>query len=199
MACISSGVGVGEIRGMDKCRVAAFFALGERGGLCADVGMTAHRRAERLGPTLARGVVPRCRLREELLGVVPKRGDGLAQCQELVFRVAHQRHEDVPVPSALATKATQDFGAFLLQVLGVVRALRGWASALLREACPQREGVFCAFYSVVASVTRWLPGAHGKAATSAVQEKVAAPGRMGWVSGTKSATCRGSPVPHNPC
>ncbi len=132
----------GEIIGLDECGVAEFFALGELGGLCTDVGMAAQRRVERLGQTRARGVAQRCRLREELLGVVPKRGPGLATLQELVFRVAHQLHEDVPWPSAWATKATHDFGEVLVQVLGLVRALRGVASASLRDACPQREGVF---------------------------------------------------------
>lgn len=37
------------------------------------------------------------------------------------------------------------------------------------------------------------------AATRAVQGKVSAHWRMGWVSGTKSATCSGSPVPLNQC
>ena len=135
----------GEIIGIDEFRVAEFFVLGEPGRLFADVGMAAHRRVERLGPTLARGVAQRCRLREELLGLVPKRGDGLAQLQELLFRVAHQLHEDVPLPSALATKATHDFGEFLVQVLGLVRELRGLAPASLRDAGHQFEGFFAPY------------------------------------------------------
>lgn len=132
----------GEIIGIDEFGVAEFFALGELGGLFADVGMAAHRHVERIGQTRARGVAQRCRLREELLGLLPKRGDGLAKLQELLFRVAHQLHEDVPLPSALATKATHDFGEFLVQVLGLVRELRGLAAASLREACHQLEGFF---------------------------------------------------------
>jgi hypothetical protein len=104
--------------------------------------MAAHRRAERLGQTLARGVAQRWRLREKLLGLVPQRGDGLAQLQELLFRVAHQLHEDVSLPSALATKATHAFGEFLVQVLGLVLELRGVASASLRDAGYQLEGFF---------------------------------------------------------
>jgi len=134
----------GQILGIDALRVAEFFAVGELGGLCADLGMAAHRRAERIDPTLARRVAQRCRLREELLGLVPQRGDGFAQLQELVFRVAHQRHDDVPLPSALATKAPHDFGEFLVQVLGLVREFRGVASASLRDACHQFESFFCA-------------------------------------------------------
>jgi len=41
--------------------------------------------------------------------LLPKRSDGLSQFQQLLFRVAHQFHEDVPVPSALAAKASHDF------------------------------------------------------------------------------------------
>ena len=37
------------------------------------------------------------------------------------------------------------------------------------------------------------------AATRAAHGKVSAHWRMGWVSGTKSATCRGTPVPLNQC
>jgi hypothetical protein len=37
------------------------------------------------------------------------------------------------------------------------------------------------------------------AATSAAHGKVSAPWRIGWRSGTKSATCRRGPIPPNPC
>ena len=98
--------------------------------------------------------------------MLPKCGDGLAKLQKLLFRVAHSFHEDVPVPSALAPKATHDFGEILLQVLSLVHELRGLAPTSLRDAGHQFEGFFCALYSVVASVTRWLPCSHGKVSTT---------------------------------
>ena len=66
---------------------------------------------------------------KELLGLLPKRGDRLTQLQELLFRLAHQFHEDVPVPAALATKAAHDFFQLLLEAMGLVRELRGLAAA----------------------------------------------------------------------
>jgi hypothetical protein len=78
-----------------------------------------HRCGERLGQTLARGLAQRRRLRQELLGLLPQGGDGLTQRQELLFRVAHHFHEDVPVPAALTPKATHDFGDLLMEAVGL--------------------------------------------------------------------------------
>ena len=122
--------------------MAELFALGELGGLLADVRMPAQRRAERLGQTLARGVAQRGRLPKERLGLLPKCGDGLAQLQELLFRVAHQFHEDVPLSSTLAPKAPHDFFELLVQALGLVRERRGPAAAVLCAMFNQFEGFF---------------------------------------------------------
>jgi len=130
------------IVGVHDFTVAELFALGELGGLLAEVRMTAHRRVERIGQTLARGGAQRCRVRKEVLGLLPKRGDGFAKLQELLFSVAHQCHEDVPLPSALATKAPHDFFEFLLEALGLALELRGPAAAPLGDAFNQLEGFF---------------------------------------------------------
>jgi hypothetical protein len=122
--------------------VAELLPLGEPFGLLADVRMAVHRRLERLGETLARGGAEHCRLGKELLGLLPKRGDGLAKLQELVFRLAHQFHEDVTVPSALAAKASHDFFQLLVEAMGLVRELRGPAAAPRGEACNQLERFF---------------------------------------------------------
>jgi hypothetical protein len=122
--------------------VAELFTLGELGGLLADVRMTAHRRIACIGQTRARGVAQRGRLPKELLGVLPKGGDGLAKLQELLFRVAHQFHEDVPLPSTLAPKAPHDFFELLLQALSLARELRGPAAAVLCDMFNQFEGFF---------------------------------------------------------
>ena len=74
--------------------------------------------------------------------MLPKRGDGLPQLQELLFRLAHQFHEDVPLSSALAAKAAHDFCQFLVEAMGLVRERRGPAAALRCDACNQLERFF---------------------------------------------------------
>ena len=74
--------------------------------------------------------------------MLPKRSDGLSQFQQLLFRVAHQFHEDVPVPSALAAKASHDFFQLLVEARGLVRELRGPAAAPRCDACNQLERLF---------------------------------------------------------
>ena len=56
--------------------------------------------------------------------------------------MAHQFHEDVPLSSTLAPKATHDFFELLLQAVGLVRELRGPAAAVLCEMFNQFEGFF---------------------------------------------------------
>jgi len=74
--------------------------------------------------------------------LLPKRSDGLSQFQQLLFRVAHQFHEDVPVPSALAAKASHDFFQLLVEAMGLVRERRGPAAAPRCDACNQLERFF---------------------------------------------------------
>jgi hypothetical protein len=104
--------------------------------------MAAHRRVERIGQTLALGVAQSCRLRKAVLGLLPKRGNGLAKLKEVLFSLAHQFHEDLPLPSTLAPKATHDFFELLLQALGLARELRGPAAAPLCDTFNQLEGFF---------------------------------------------------------
>ena len=132
----------GEIVGIDEFTVAEFFPLGELGGLLPDVRMVAHRRVERIGQTLARGVAQRCRLRQELLRLLLKGDDGLAQLEELLFRLAYQFHEDMSVPAALATKAPHDFFHLLLESVGLALQLRGPAAAPLDDLFNHLEGFF---------------------------------------------------------
>jgi len=77
-----------------------------------------------------------------VLGVLPQCGDGLSQLQKLLFHVAHQFHEDVPVPSALAAKASHDFCQRLGEALGLVRERRSPAAAPRCEAGNQLERFF---------------------------------------------------------
>ena len=78
--------------------------------------------------------------------MLPKRCDGLPKLQELLFRLAYQFHEDVPLPAALATKAPHDFCQLLVEALGltlssVARRLHCWAM------CSMSSRVFFALYT----------------------------------------------------
>ena len=66
-----------------------------------------------------------CGLGQELLRLLAKRVDGLAEGQELPFGVAHQGHEDAALPPALAAKTTHDLFQLLLQTVGLGSA-GGW-------------------------------------------------------------------------
>ena len=99
----------GEIVGIDQFTVEQCLALGEPGGLLADVGMAAQGRLERRGDPLALGVTERRRLVQEPLGLLPQRGNGCSKLQKLLLRVAHQAHQDSALTTALAAKAPHDF------------------------------------------------------------------------------------------
>ena len=77
--------------------------------------------------------------------MLPQRCDGLSQLQELLFSLAHQFHEDVAVPSALAAKAAHDFFQLLLEPVGLARELRRPAAAPLCEALNQLESFFALY------------------------------------------------------
>ena len=56
---------------------------------------------------------------KELLRLLAKGVDGLAECQELSFSLAHQGHEDTALPPALAAKTPHDLLQLLLEILGL--------------------------------------------------------------------------------
>jgi len=105
-------------------------------------------------------------LLKQLLGLRPKHFDGLAELQELPFGLAYQLHEDVALPPALAAKAPHDFFQFLLQPVGLGPQCDDPAAGSLGDTFDALQGFFCALYSVVASVTRWLPCSQGKVSTT---------------------------------
>lgn len=74
--------------------------------------------------------------------MLPKRGDGLSKLKELLFRLAHQFHENVTLPSALAAKAPHDFCQFLVETVRLVRELGGLAGALLCHVLNQLKRFF---------------------------------------------------------
>jgi hypothetical protein len=124
--------------------------------------MVAHRRGERQRKTLALGLTQGYRVFEALFGLEAQGFDGCTQCKELLFSLTHQRHENATLTSTTAAKAPHDLGEGVLQALGLVVELGSLAGALLRDVVDERERFFCALYSVVASVTRWLPCSLGK-------------------------------------
>ena len=132
----------GQVVGIDQFTVTQFLAVGEPCGLLADVGMAAEHGGERLGDTLALGLTQCRRVVQEVLGLLPKRSDGLSQVQKLLFGVTHQCHKDLTLPPALAAKASHDFGQFLVERLGLTREACGAAAALLCDVCDERKGFF---------------------------------------------------------
>jgi hypothetical protein len=64
---------------IDQFTVPQFLAVGEPGGLRADVGRAAQGRIECLGGTLTLGVTQRCGLVQEQLGLLPQGSKGLAK------------------------------------------------------------------------------------------------------------------------
>jgi len=147
----------GAIIGIDNFTMAEFFPLGEPGGLRTDMRMRAQRGVQRLGQALTRGGAPRARVGQALLGLLPQRGDGLPQVEEHLFRLAYKLDTDLALPSALAAKAPHDLVQCLRQILRLTRERRGGTATVLGQVCDACERFFWAFYSVVASVTRWLP------------------------------------------
>jgi hypothetical protein len=77
-----------------------------------------------------------------LLGLLPKRRDGFSQIPQLLFRLAYQFHEDVPLPSALAAKASHDFFQLLVEAMGLVRERRDPAAAPRCDTYNQLERFF---------------------------------------------------------
>src|SRR5262249_36356557 len=124
--------------------------------------MVTQRCVECLSNALALGITQRRRVVQEVLGLLSKSGNGRAKLQEFVFRVAHQFHKDPTLATTLAAKAPHDFGQLLVERLGLPREDRDALAARLRDVCDEGQCFFCALYSVVASVTRWLPCSQGK-------------------------------------
>jgi hypothetical protein len=134
-----------ESVGIDQFAVTQFLAVGEPCGLLAEVCMAAHRSVERLGDTLALGVTQGRRLVQEVLGLLPKRGNRLSKLQELLFRLAHQFYKDLTLPTALAAKAPHDFFQLLVELLGLTREDRGSAATLLGDVFDERQGFFALY------------------------------------------------------
>lgn len=111
-----------------------------------------------LAHRLPLGVLEVVGLGTMLLRLRAKRGDGLAECQELPCGLAHPRHEDAALPPAAAAKTSHALVQLWLETVGLTRQSRGSVAAGVRDARDALQRFFCAFYRVVASGTRWLPG-----------------------------------------
>ena len=97
--------------------MAEFLALREPPRLLADVLLGMHCRVQRTGQTLTVGGLKVVGVVKELLRLLAKGVDGLAECQELSFSLAHQGHEDTALPPALAAKTTHDLLQLLLEIV----------------------------------------------------------------------------------
>ena len=128
--------------------------------------MRTEGRSQLHGQALALGLVDIVGLRQELLSLLPKGVERLAEYQELLFGVAYQGHDETALSPALAAKTTHDLFDLLLQAVGLGPQLGSLAAASPGDAVDEFKGFFCALYSVVASVTRWLPCSAGKVSTT---------------------------------
>ncbi len=146
--------GHGGIVGVHHLTVAALLALGEPGGLGAQVRRVAHGHRQRTSEPLTLGLTQRRRLCKTRLGLLAKGCDGFPQFQALVCGVAHELDENVPLAATTSAQAPPHFFARLPQDVDVAVELGGAAAALLRDVGDELESFLCAFYSVVASVTR---------------------------------------------
>ena len=139
---------------IDQFIMAQLFALGQPCGLFPDGFMVAHRRGEGQGEMLTLGLTQGTRLVEALYGLEGQGFDRRTEGQELLFRVAHQLDEDLPLAATASAKTPHDLGELLRQASGLALEHGGPVTALRDDVVDERERFFCALYSVVASVTR---------------------------------------------
>ena len=104
--------------------------------------MGTRRGGELPAEPLALCLPQRGRLGKAFLGLVGKVGDGLPQCQELPFGVAHEFHEDMPLAATATAKAPHDLCEFLFHVLGLALEGRRPAATLLDDVVDERERFF---------------------------------------------------------
>jgi hypothetical protein len=104
--------------------------------------MVVHRRSEGQGETLTLGLAQRACLFEALLGLEGKGVDWRTECQELVFRVAHQLDEDLPLAATASAKATHDLGEFLREASGLALERGGPVTALRDDVVDEGERFF---------------------------------------------------------
>jgi hypothetical protein len=95
--------------------------------------MGAQPRGQRTAETFTRGIAQGRRLFKVLLGLLSKGFEGLAKRKELLFRLAHQLHEDVTLTSTAAAKGAHDFFQRMLEALGLALKRGGSAAALLGD------------------------------------------------------------------
>jgi hypothetical protein len=158
--------GNGGIVRIDDFTVTQSFALRQPLRLFTDVLLRRQRRAQGAGQALARRRVQMGRRLEGLLRLLRQHPNGHPKLQKLRFGLAHQLHEDFALPPALAAKAVHDLLEVLLEGVGMGLQRCGARGALLRNVRDEVEDFFCALYSVVASVTRWLPCSEGNVSMS---------------------------------
>jgi len=108
----------------------------------ADLRRGAQGRGQLQGQALAVGLIEIGGLLQEVLGLLPKHGAGLAEGQELPFGLAHPGQEAVPLPPALAANPPPDLFQLLVQALGLGLQLGGLAAAALSDAADDRKGFF---------------------------------------------------------
>ena len=125
----------GAVVSIDDFVVVQWLALGEPLRLSADGVMGLERCLQVALHTRPLTRREMGRLPETVLRGLCQDGQGATTLQELLFRLAHQRHEDLALPAALATKAAHD-----LREVVVERGRLGLQRGRLRGAL-RRDGL----------------------------------------------------------
>ncbi len=100
------------------------------------------------------------------LGGPRQRQDRLSHLQQVRLRLAHQGHQHVAHPPALAPEAAHPLREVVLELLHLGLQCRASGGALRGDGRDDLEAFFGALYSVAASLTRWLPCSLGTVSTT---------------------------------
>ena len=132
----------GAIVGSDDFAVAQRLALGEPLRLAAD-SVIRFQRAGQLGrQSLAFWLTQMPGVLESLLGTLSERHEGEATRQELLFRLAHQRHEDFALPAALSAKTAHELLESVVERMGLGLQRSRLRDALGRDGLDEVEDFF---------------------------------------------------------
>ena len=148
--------GNGQIVGIDEFAMREFLALGEALGLFADLLFGAQGRAQRLGQALPLRGREGLGLPQELLSLLAERRDGVAERQQLAFGLAHQFHENVAPPPALAAKTPHSLFQLVMQVVGLRPQAGDAGAAALSDVRDEFQCFFWALYSWFAQMGRYF-------------------------------------------
>src|SRR6266850_8318017 len=154
------------IVGIDNFTLGQGFAVGEPTGLGGDLVMGCEGSFELGVQALPLALSQLRRALHVRLRGPRQQPHRLPSLQQLLFRLAHQRHKHFPLAAALPAKAAHNLGEVMLELLCLRLQRRARDRAVSGEVGNDLEDFFFALYRVAASLTRWLPCSLGKVSTT---------------------------------